>query len=818
MKTSRIASIITLVLLTFCAPLSAQIVPTPKDFLGFEPGDHHVSHDQVLYYMRAVATSSPRVIAIERGTSYEGRPLIFLIISSEENIKNIDKIKENQQKLTDPSQSGKLDLKSMPAVVWLGYSVHGNEASGVNASLDVVYNLATAKDNHLEKMLNDLVIIVQPAQNPDGIQRFAGWVNSARSYAMVTDPMSREFREPAPSGRSNHYWFDLNRDWLPVQHPESYYRMEIFHEWHPVLVNDYHEQGSTNGSYFSPGIKNSTNTLVPELNRTLTEEISLYHAQFLENEGVLFFTKEGYDNFYTGKGASYPDMMGAIGVLYEQPSSRGHFQIRNGVELKFKDIIMYQALCSYSAITAAYDKRERLNRYKADFYRENWELAERGTAKGYVVSTLGDAGLMRELVRILNTHNIDLYTVRDNITIEGTNFYAGNSYYIPYNQKEYRLLRTLFDKITEYKDSTFYDVSAWTLPLALNLQYKEIINPERIKGDKVKQIDSQISLPPVASSLAYLFELTESSSYSLLYNIMREGINVRISDLPFSIEISGKEIKFTAGTVMIPVRGQKADKDALYNKLKELSSQYMISLYGATTSFGKEFDLGSAHFRRITSPKVALIVGRGASYGTLGEIWHLLDQKYSIPASILDAALLNDIDLREYNTIILAGNYRFPKEINDRLKEWSMLPTNRIIAIEQSYLTLNEIGVSDIKESMGRDNAPGVILKSRVNKSSPLFYGVNSQDIYFFKRGRIFVSPGAEGTVASYTKNPLMSGYLSAKALEKVQEAPAVLAGRGAIYFTDSPNFRAYWYGTSILLLNAIIFRELFPGGRISSK
>lgn len=220
-------------------------IPTPKQFLGFNPGEHHVSHDQLLFYMRELARKSPRIIAKEIGVTYENRPLIFLVISSQDNLARIDEIQKSQLLLTDPSKSSTLNLNDMPAVLWFGYSVHGNEASGVNASLAVAYYLAAAEGNEIDKILKESVIIIQPAQNPDGIHRFANWVNSARSYSGVTDQFSREFREQAPSSRSNHYWFDLNRDWLLGQHPETYNRMKLFLDWHPVLVSDYHEQGST---------------------------------------------------------------------------------------------------------------------------------------------------------------------------------------------------------------------------------------------------------------------------------------------------------------------------------------------------------------------------------------------------------------------------------------------------------------------------------------------------------------------------------------------------------------------------------------------
>ncbi|MDP3453708.1 MAG: M14 family zinc carboxypeptidase [Bacteroidales bacterium] len=796
-------------------------IPSPHDHLGYDPGERHVSHDELISYMRTISKLSKRIIYEESGQSYQGRPLIFLTISSEDNLKNIDKIQKQQLKMTDPSLSSTLPVDKMPIVMWFGYSVHGNEASGVNASLAVVYYLAAAQGSEIERILNESVIIIQPAQNPDGINRFASWVNSTRSYSAVLDPFSREFREPAPSSRSNHYWFDLNRDWLPVQHPESYHRLKVFMKWHPVLVNDYHEQGSTNGAYFSPGIKNSTNTLVPAQNRRLTEEISLYHARILENDGVLFFTKEGYDNFYTGKGASYPDMIGAIGILYEQPSSRGHIQKRNGVLLKFPDIIRHQALCTYSAINAGIDKREELNRFKIDSYKESAEMAKRGAIKGYIIDSQSNNSLMEELLHILKTHNIDLFKLNKDITVNRKKFNASDSYLLPLMQKEYRLIRTLFDKITNYTDTTFYDISAWTLPLALNLKYEEILTTDGLLGERVTEIIPKKGEVTGFSNLAYLFEIKEQNSYKLLYSLLEQGLSLRVGDLPFRIETTIGEIAFEAGAVMIPVRAQDIAPQELNKLLQSIAIKTNTNIHAAKTSFGTEFDLGSSHFRQISLPKIALITGRGASYGSIGELWHLLDHKYSMPASIIDAALLSEIDLSQYNTIVINGNYRFPSDVNSRLKDWANSPQNIIIGADQALATINEIGVADIREVSGRrEYASGVILKTKFNKNSPLFYGVLSDELYLFKRGRTYISEALSGNVlqASYTKEPLVSGYLSKTNLQTIEESPAILAGRGVIYFCDNPNFRGYWYGSSRLFMNALFFRELMPDTRVQTK
>ncbi len=793
-------------------------IPSPKDFLGFEIGDYHVSNDQVFSYMKTLAEKSKRVISREIGRTYEGKPLIFLIISSEKNIQNIENIRSEHLKLTNPLISSELNYKEMPVIMWFGYSVHGNEASGVNASMAVAYYLTAAQGDEIDNILKNSVIIIQPTQNPDGIQKFSNWVNANRSFADVTDQYSREFKEPAPSSRSNHYWFDLNRDWLWVQQPESFYRMQLFMDWQPSLVNDYHEQNGTNGTYFSPGIKNSTNPLIPEMNRKLTEEIATYHSNILNKQGILFFTKEEYDNFYTGKGAAFPDLLGSIGILYEQPSSRGFKQIRNGIELKFSNTIKYQALCTYSAIKAGIDKREELNKYKADFYKESAEMARKGNIKGYIIDFQDNNSIGNELLKILSSHKIDFYHLNHDTRINNYNYTSKSSYILPLQQTEYRVIRTLFDKISNYTDSTFYDITAWTLPLAMNLKYDEVSNPDGLIGEKVEKIKNSYDQPSY-SKIGYLFEIKDQYSYSIIYKLQKSGLSLKVCDKPFKIRILDSDYNFNIGTIFIPVSTQTINSESVYSAVRDANSDCTTKILGVTSSMGYDFDLGSSHFKMITTPKIALIVGKGASYGSIGELWHLLDQKYSIPASLIDASALNELDLTNYNTIILNGNFKFSKDVNERLKEWTNNPKNKIIAIDQAYQTINEIGISDIKMIQHINGTlEGIIVKAKIDKMNPLFYGYENNEINLFKIGKIYPlkSDLSQNIPAYYTEDPVVTGFIKPEMRDKLKGIPALITTGKAIYIVDNPNFRSYWFGTSRIFMNAVFFRELIQTPKVS--
>ena len=298
-------------------------IPTPESFFGFSVGDLHLRPDQIVDYMKALAATSPRFKIEQYGETYEKRPLLLLTITSPENHKNLQTLKEQHWLLGDPAKSGSLNIESMPVVVWLGYSVHGNEASGSNASVLVSHYLASAQGPEIEELLKRTIILLDPMINPDGQGRFAQWVNSNRGKTLVADPATREHAEAWPGGRSNHYWFDLNRDYVPLQHPESRGRMVKYYEWLPNVLNDHHEMGTNSTFFFQPGAPGRTNPNTPRKLEELTAAIAQFHAKALDEIGSLYYTREQYDDFYIGKGSSYPDVTGSLGILYEQASSRG---------------------------------------------------------------------------------------------------------------------------------------------------------------------------------------------------------------------------------------------------------------------------------------------------------------------------------------------------------------------------------------------------------------------------------------------------------------------------------------------------------------
>src|SRR5699024_8702895 len=303
-----------------------ESIPTPEDVLDMVPGEWHVRHDQLVQYMYAIAEASDRITIEEYARTYENRPLLLLTVTSEANHQNVEQIRQNHLVLTDADRSGNVPIDNMPVVTYQGYSVHGNEPSGSNAALLVIYHLAAAQGSEIEEMLDNTVILLDPSLNPDGLSRFAHWANTRKAKNVVADPKNMAQNEPSPSARTNHYWFDLNRDWLLVQHPSSQGRIANLNRWKPNILTDHHEMGTSATFFFQPGIPSRTHPLTPERNQELTGEIAEYHAEALNADQRLYYTEENYDDFYYGKGSTYPDINGGIGILFEQASSRSHAQ------------------------------------------------------------------------------------------------------------------------------------------------------------------------------------------------------------------------------------------------------------------------------------------------------------------------------------------------------------------------------------------------------------------------------------------------------------------------------------------------------------
>src|SRR5688572_9353854 len=507
-------------------------VPTPQSVIGHAVGEWHVTHDRLINYMYALDKASDRIQLEVTGYTHEGRPLLLLTITSVKNHQNLEQLRLQHVQLTDAHAAASINTENMPAVFYIGFSIHGNEASGVNSSLLAAYHFAAAQGQEIEDQLNNTIVLFDPCYNPDGMQRFSSWVNSRRSQTPSTDPLDTEHNEAWPGGRFNHYWFDLNRDWLVAQHPESRARIKTFHKWRPNVLTDHHEMGTNTSFFFQPGVPSRMHPLTPEKNLELTKRMGEFHAKALDDLGSLYFTQEGYDDFYYGKGSSFPDVQGSVGILFEQASSRGHAQeSANGI-LRFPFTIRNQFATALSSLKAVTAMRQDLLNYQRQFYKDAAAEASHDPVKGYIFGSK-DKARGFHLMEVLLLQDIIVYNIKSNTTFQGKSYDAESSYWVPMNQRQYRLLKGMFEKRTEFKDSLFYDISSWTLPLAFGVEFDALKTPpaigERIRDTKFpngKRVGGQ-------SEYAYVFEGVGYYSPRSIYTLLSHGVRIKVATQTF---------------------------------------------------------------------------------------------------------------------------------------------------------------------------------------------------------------------------------------------------------------------------------------------
>jgi hypothetical protein len=797
-------------------------IPTPRSVIGHEVGEWHVTHDKLLHYMSQLAQASDRITLENRGVTYEGRPLILLTITSPANHNRLEQIRQQHLQLIE--RPGNSDTSAMPSVVYQGFSIHGNEPSGSNAALAVAYYLAAAQGPTIEDLLDNVVILLDPSFNPDGLQRFATWANMHKSRQINPDPNDREYDEVWPGGRTNHYWFDMNRDWLTAQLPESQARMATFHKWYPNILTDHHEMGTNSTFFFQPGIPSRTHPLTPARNQELTREVARFHARAFEQIGSLYFSEENYDDFYYGKGSAFPDINGGVGILFEQASSRGHAQESDNGILTFPFTIRNQFTAALSTLEAARSLRKELLDHQQQFFAE----ALRSKATGaYIFGSQEDAARAYHLAEILKRQQIEVHALKEDFNQGGKRFKKGYSYVVPRGQRQSRLLEAMFEKRTSFTDSLFYDISAWTLPLAFNLDYLEDGSMSRA-GDRIDQLVLRTPDTPNIVDYAYLMEWHEYYAPMALNMILEKGLRVKVAMKPFSIEGNA----YDYGTLMIPVQNQDLAPSKLVKFLSEVSREAKVEITGVKTGLASGIDLGSGQFRSVEKQRVAVLTGEGISPYDAGEIWHLFDTRYRMKITKLDTRNFLRTDLDRYTDIILPDSWgnALGKNEAEKLSDW-VRKGGTLIAFKNSgrFLTGNDLMMIDFKSR--RDTASnisfgqrrdfrgaqvigGAIFEAEIDRSHPVNFGYTGNKLPLFRNTTLFVKPDPNSfnNPIRYTSQPLLSGYISEENLKDLASTVPFKArglGRGQVlYFTDNTNFRAFWYGTNKLMMNAVFFGD----------
>jgi len=807
-------------------------VPTPASVLGFEVGEWHASHDQVVNYFHKLAESSDRVTLLEYGRTYEKRPLIMLVLTSPSNHDKLEEIKAKRNSLRHEPASA--DVEGTPLVMYMGHSVHGNEPSGIQASLITAYHFAAAEEVAAD--LENMVLLIDPALNPDGVNRFASWVNTHKGYHSTGDRNNRELNEAWPGGRTNHYWFDLNRDWLPVQHPESRGRITQIQEWKPNIVLDFHEMGTDNTYFFQPGIPSRNHPLTPKKNFELTEKIAQYHAKYLDEIGSLYYSQESFDDFYYGKGSTYPDVQGAVGILFEQASSRGHLQENQYGSISFPFTIRNQVRTTLSSFEAAKDMHVELNQYMANFYKESISESNADSNVAYIFGTKDDYARSYHLADMILHHDIKLYSLKEDVVLNGVPFEANRAFIVPLNQPQYRFIKSMFETRTTFQDSLFYDVSAWNLPMAFNLDYMAL-------SSRILNLADVIEMPKgspmnggkvIGSSGAYsyAFEWAEYYAPKALYFLMDKGYQLRVAHEPFQNNLG---VNFGRGSILVEKGNSDASDEDFYLDLQEAAKSCSITIHALTTGYTSGVNLGSPSISLLKKPSIALMVDKGVASNEAGEIWHLFDQRIEVPITLLPTDRFTGADLGRYSVIVFpGGSYAaLGKAGSDKLKAWvqkggtliargtamSWLAQQELapfsfVSSEEEESSVPQKDYANLSRNRGARVTGGAIFKGKLDITHPLGYGYDTPEIFIFKSGNQFLTPSKNpyANPLIYSDSPLASGYIHPSNLDKLRNTGiiqvAALGSGRIIGFVDNPNFRAFWFGTNKLFLNAVFFGQ----------
>lgn len=814
-------------------------IPLPADVLGYPVGTWHVRHDQLVNYMYALADASDRVTIKEIGRTHEYRPLLQLVITSASNHANIDQLRKQHVTRIEGGESAP---SNAPLIINMGYSVHGNEPSGANASMLVAYYLAASNGDEVQQLLHENIILLDPSLNPDGLSRFAQWANSHKGKTLVSDKLHREHREHWPSGRTNHYWFDLNRDWLLLTHPESRARIAQFHHWRPHVLTDFHEMGTDSTYFFQPGISSRKNPWTPDTNVTLTAALGDFHAKALDLDKQLYFTQESFDDFYYGKGSTYPDAHGSIGILFEQASSRGHLQDSINGLLSFPDTIQNQVTTSLSTFAGSLANKNAILAFQKQFHEDTQALIKDDKINAFAIQGNLDQSRFERAQAILSSHQIDFSIVDKNVTIDGLELEANNALIVPVNQTQYRLIRSLFSERQRFTDNTFYDVSNWNLPLAFNLNYAALSKSDVRKIKTKRIVEKKMAQTTVdANAYAFAFEWHDYEAPKLLQYLLTNKVQVRVAGADFTAQVASagsvSSRDFSKGAIVIPsALAQPANvADILTNKAKELN----IDIYNLASGLtSKGIDLGSRRFAPVGLPKVLLIGGKGTSQYEVGEIWHYFDTRLGLPATLLDLSDLNDADITRYTHIVFAsGSY---SSVNDdtaaAMKEWvkkggvligqksavrwfsnKKWIDNEVFSktkIDEAFTT-DGLEFGDKSALAAKKLIAGSVYRAEIDLSHPLMFGFEDSNLPLFKTTNMVVkaSQNPFNEVATYQNKPLVAGYTADELQALIGNTTAIVAkpvGNGVVIgFVDNIHFRGYWDGTSKLMANGLYMSPL---------
>jgi hypothetical protein len=839
-----LTSLAVLTCLAAAAP-AQPVLRSPDDFLGYPLGSRYTRHHQVVDYVRHAASARPRQVVLrEYGITPEGRPLLLAFVSSPENIRDIEGIRQDNLRLAGLLSDGRPPA-DRPLVVWLSYNVHGNEPSSSEAALRTLHRLLDGSDARSAEWLRKAVVVIDPCINPDGRDRYVNWQNGVSGVRPDADPQTREHREPWPGGRVNHYYFDLNRDWAWQSQPETRQRMKAYLEWMPQVHVDFHEQSPSSPYYFAPAAEPYHEVITP-WQREFQRLIGRNNASYFDREGWLFFTRERFDLLYPSYGDTYPMYNGAIGMTYEQgggPRGGRAVALPDGDTLTLLDRLTHHVATGLSTIETSVREADRLREAYRRFFTEAVAAPAPGVTRHYLVRRQGTApGNLQRLIHLLQRNGIRHGRALASGSGKGFRYGSGRDetfdfeagdIVIPVQQPRGTLLKVLMEPQAKLSDSATYDITAWALPYAMGLDAFAVRDKQAPQWTDADAPQTAKAFQPVDDATAYAIPWTDMGSVAVLSRLLQSGLRVRFAQAPFRVE--GKA--FARGTLLVTRAANRSSGRELGERIAAALrpvGTWPHEVVPVRTALVEEgHDLGSGDIRPLKAPRIALLAGEGVVANGFGEIWHWLDQEVGYPASVIQVQDLPSVKLEGFDVIVLPdGNYRMlsDRSVTEALRDW-VRKGGRLVALENAAAQLAGLDwglkarrdeaarvkaeadslrrYADRERDALRNAIPGAIYRLTLDDTHPLAFGYGSTYFTLRQDAGIYEPFRSGGwNVGTLGRDGHVSGFAGTQVRERLKDGVLIGAmpmGAGqVVFFADDPVFRGFWENGKLMLANAL--------------
>lgn len=828
----------------FAVTLAAQqSPPAPEEFLGYGMGERFTPHHRIVAYFEELASKSDRVRLTTIGETWEHRPLILAAITSPKNFARLDAIRADVARITRGEADAASLAKTSPAIVWLAFGVHGNESSSAEAAMWAAATLV--RDPSFERVLDDLVVVIDPLENPDGRERYVSWFRRASGSRPDADPDASEHQEPWPGGRFNHYLNDMNRDWTWLSQQETRARVAAYRTWNPQVAVDFHEM-SYQSSYFFPPSAKPVNANLPKAVEDWLDVFGRANAAEFSRRAWPFFVGERYDLFYPGYGDAWPSLHGAIGMTYEMAGGgRAGLAIEraDGTVLTLHDRAERHLTTALTTVRTAAANRQALLEY-------SWQAA-RGQIDGGKNTFLVVPGSPNfdALVDLLRAQGIRVDTLAEPLSVRATRvdadgtethaFPAGTAV-VSTRQPLGALANTLLERTASLQKAfvdeqrakaeadepdDFYDLTAWAVPLAMNVEAWSTT----AALPSLREYQPRPAPAFAEAQYAWAIDAMDPAVYRLAGRLFSAGINFSVSEA----ELSTGDRTLPRGSLVILKGNNAADLDA---RLKPIVEETKATAIPLQSGWSGGTALGSERIRHVRRPRIGLAGGPGSDPTSYGMLWHTLDADTPIPHVTLTLDSLRSIDLHDYDVLILPdGNYgdRLGSRAVEKIKRW-VADGGTIVAIKNAsaFLREKDVELSKLKQwepakkkdeeeegAAARYNdyrIPGAAFRTQMSERSYLTFGVPRPPAVLIEGSNALrpVEHKVDNIVTVAAKDALLAGVAWDQSIERVQGSVYLVTepvGKGQIVtFADEPNFRHFWRGTLPLFLNAVVYSKTF--------